>query len=153
MYTVADPQFQSALRQLHVMRFPVTTAHNINRMYKQIDKGRKDMQEPYIKLLKEHCYLEEDGSLTPQKIPAVMKDGKEIEPEKVKPDTYTVKPENEEAFKKDMEEFMSIEIEIQSNKIKLTDLVDKTGKPVELSCNVIGFLEPIIDDVPGLKLA
>lgn len=138
--------FGMALRQLGELKLPVKTAWNITRMLKQIGKKFEEAGEPYTNVLKEHCHLDEKGELKPQENPEVKDDkGVVIQPAAPIPNTYVVKEGKKAILEKDLAEFMDIEVEIESDKIKVDELVDKQKQPIELSPNLLGSLINVIE--------
>jgi len=139
--------FGMALQQLGELKLPVKTAWNITRMLRQIGKKFEEAGEPYTNVLKEHCELSEDGNLKPQENPEVKdKDGKVVKEATPVPNTYVVKEGKKEALEKELKEFMDIAVEIESFKIKIDELKDKQGQPLDLSANLLGSLIYVLED-------
>ena len=139
-------EFNSALEALANRNLPVKTSYSISKIKRNIHNYMEEGKALFIKILKEHCELDEKGNVKTQMSPEVKEADKVIEASKPIPGTYIVKPDMEESFKKKLEDFMSIECPIEVNKITLQELSDE-----KVSANLLANLDPIITDLSIIK--
>lgn len=133
-----NPGIQNGLTALSGQKLPTKGAWNLSRMIKQINKEITDGREHYIELLKKYVETKEDGSIKPNVQPAKFdEDGKEVSPEREIPGSYIVK--DEEGLKQAVEDYMAIEVTIESYKIDLDDLAN-----IEIEADVLNAIEPVI---------
>ncbi len=134
-------ELAQALQELGALSLPVKASWNITRMCKQINKAIMDNRDMYFKIMKEHSVLDENGEMVCQTRTVKGEDGEDVEIDI--PQTSVVKEGEQEILDKKMNEFMAIEVEIKSFKIKIAEL-----QGVTLSPRTLTFLEALIDDEP-----
>lgn len=100
---------------------------SIARIVKLVDKYQKECDEVFIKLVKQYCELDEKGEI---KSPANA------------PGRYTILPEKLEEWKKAVEEFNKIEVELFAKKLDFNTLV-----AAQLSAHDLVVLEPMLNGV------
>ena len=133
-----NPSIINGLTALSGQKLPTKGAWNLSRMIKQVNKILADGREHYIELLKRYVELNEDGSIKPNMKPEVLNEDGSVKTKAHEiPGSYIVT--DEEGLKKAVEEYMEIEVDIESYKIDLDDLAEIT-----IEADLLGSLEPVI---------
>lgn len=135
-----NDQLIAALTRLSREKLPVRVGWNIQRIMKKIEKEVKEGREIYIQLLKDTCEVDEKGELVFQKTPDIKNEDGTIEPGRPIPGQYIVKDADE--FKRRTEEFMKLEVEINSHYILLKDL-----ETINMSAADLMALAPLISEL------
>lgn len=100
-------------------------SYSVMLMHRKLEKAMKDAKEMFLKILKEHVELDEEGNILP-----ANDENKQV---------WKFKEGMEEAYAKAMEEFMTIELEIDREPLDLDSLGNASLTPKELE-----ILEPIL---------
>jgi len=115
-HTLRNNDFISGMQKLATSTTLNTkVAYNVGRIMSKLQSAEKSGQETFSKLIRK--YAEMDGD-------------KIVEPEG--PGSYKIADEKVEEYRKELEEFLSIEIKIDRNKIGLNDLEGAGLSPVQV---------------------
>lgn len=129
-----------SLSTLSREKLPVKVSWNIQRIMRQLEKEIKEGGEIYTKLLKDTCEVDEHGNLAFERTPDIQQEDGTIIPGHPIPGKFMVK--DEEEFKKRHDEFMNLEVEIQSYPITLGDL-----ERIEVTPSTMLGLAPIVQEL------
>lgn len=135
-----QPALVESLRVLGSEKLPTKAAWNLSRMIKQIDKALQEGREAYVEsVIKANVELDDDGEIVPQlTVEKTDAEGKVVqEAGDPIPGSYIEKEEG--AVKKATEEYLQIEVEIESFKLDLDDLAE-----VKIAAEVLASADPVI---------
>ena len=126
-----NSELTQGLSELAKLPLGAKVAWNIGRLLKQIDHESKEGRELYSTKLKEFAELTDKGELMQVK----DEKGNVRAPFKIRDD-------KKDEFDKFSKEFMDIEIEVKSHKIKISDLGNERVTP-----QTMGALGPVINEL------
>jgi len=134
-----QPALVQSLRVLGSEKLPTKCAWNLSRMIKQIDKALEEGRQAYVDLLKSNVELDEKGEIKPQlTVEKTDAEGKVVQQAGDPiPNSYIEKEEG--AVQKATEEYMTIEVDIESFKLDLDDIAD-----IRISAEVLASADPVI---------
>lgn len=139
---IENSGLDKGLSALSQYKLETKAAWNVMRLKKQVEKRIKEGKNLYLDIVKKHSELDENGNLKPDIVPEVKDaDGNIVTPAKfVK--GFILKKDEEENFKKAVEDFMDIEVEFKSHYIKLDDLANEKVEP-----QILEMIEPVIAEL------
>ena len=141
-----DRNFMGAMEELSAIPLAVKPSYNISKILRLLKNQMKEGQDTYMAILKKHVELDEKGNIIPQMLPEKKNEKGEVtQTAQPLPGTYAVKEGQNDAFKKEVEDFLSIDFEIPCNKIQLMDLQDTKIKPA-----ILHDLEPVLVDIASV---
>jgi hypothetical protein len=91
--------------------------YNVAKLYRRVQKELKVARDLHLKLLEKYAEKDENGNFVPQ-------------PNARAP--YKIKPECEEAYEKEMEEFMATEFEVDCQPLKASQLGSVRVTPADI---------------------
>jgi len=123
------------------MKMGVKVGFHIGTIFNKMDKLRKQAAPEYDKLLKDHFKQDEKGNFMPVKDEKGLPVGNG--------DRFHLKseaPDAQEKFNKERDEFMDIDVEITRRKVKVSELVDREGKELQIEPGVLADLCDMLDE-------
>ncbi len=112
-------------------KFSSQTLYRLTKIAKKISKERSIMEDMRLDLIKKHAAQDEKGNLIPR-------EGKDGKPEA---NTFTIPPENQEAWDKAAKAFDKTEVEIDMWPL---DVAALSADSFPMSPQILMVLEPIV---------
>lgn len=131
-----------SVEKLSECKLSVPVSYNISKILRRLKSNLQEGQQEYMKILKKHVEVDEKGNIIPQMLPEKKNEKGEItQAAQPMPGSYVIKEGEKDIFKKEVEDFLGIEVEIDCHKINLKDLEGEKIEPQTLY-----HLEPIINE-------
>ena len=121
------PGFHQALAKLMNAPLPTKAAYSLAKVDRKIRKEMEIAQELFEKIVNKYAKKDEKG---------------EIEPLPDQPGTFQIPKENQEAYKKELDEMHANTIEVDVRQVSLKDL-----ERAQLSARDMSLLDPIITEI------
>lgn len=94
-------------------KYPIQTLYQVTKMGKAIDKHVKEMSDLHIVLIKKYATMDEKGNIAPRK----NEKGQPV------PGTYVVAEEKQEEWKKELEAFDALPVQVDREKLSAEKLL------------------------------
>ena len=139
-----NQNFIKACSLLNKQKMSFKYSFQLKTLVTKLDKGMDHLADEYTKIVKSHCMLDEEGNIKPKTLTEDIKgpDGSiMMKAGEVIPNSYeSLGPEADAEMKKEVEELMNSEIEIDYRKLPLEAIEN-----LEFSGEELDLLEPILD--------
>ena len=139
-----EQNFMQGIERLATFELAPKAAYNIGKILDKIRQEHKTAGDGFKKIVGKYCEKDDKGEWKPevQKMPGP--DGKEGEV--AIPGSYIIPKDKNDVFKKEVDEFLDIDFEINRFKVKLSDLGETKMQP-----NLLAALEPMLDEEAHLQ--